>query len=69
MHAIAQTKSAKSPAERIQQTVLAQVLQNLRQISGWHIQPTGNIAIQHRLPNWLGGDVNQGLNGILAGAG
>jgi hypothetical protein len=69
MHSISQTETAQAATERIKQTVLAQVLQNLRQVRGRHIQPTRDITVQHRLANGLSCDINQGLNGVLAGAG
>jgi hypothetical protein len=69
MHAIPQTKTAETTAKRIKQAMLAQILQNFCQVGGGHIQASSDVAVQHRLANRLRCDVNQSLNGILAGAG
>lgn len=69
MHAIAQAEATQAAAKGIEQTVLAQILQDFGQIGGRNIQPSGDVAVEHGLADRLRGNVDQRLNGILAGAG
>ncbi len=66
---VTQTESPLAPAERIKQFSTSERLHDLRQIRWRQVEIFGNHAVKNRDPTRLRGDVDQSLNGVLAGAG